>query len=220
MTDCETMQAEFSEEHGWTRESTRDLIKQLIGIIRERAILSFGSSVLVEDFKDVFPDEQGESLQYLCFQHCIAQLAEWAALYRPRETIAFIFDQNKDFAPTAHRLFDQLRNLPDWQNADLLGTLAFQSRKTFVGLQAADVIAYESYKYANNERFRRELPVRKSLSKIVSTGKYNLFRWTKPYLNRLRDEIGQLNAVTLSAYLDTKIKETWGNPPVSPEPDV
>jgi hypothetical protein len=213
MTDCESMHGEFSEGKGWNRDTTRELIRTLISIIRGRGILSFGSSVLVEDFKEIFPDERETSLQYLCFQHCIAQLAEWASMYH--ETVSFVFDQNKDFAPTAHRLFDQLRAVTQWKHADLLGTLVFQSRTTFIGLQVADLIAYESYKYAHNERFRADLPMRKSLNKIVASGKYNLFRWTKPYLIRLRDDIRDLNQQSVIGYLDTKIKETWmGGVPV------
>lgn len=189
MTDCLAGRDEFAE---WPVTKRNDLVRRLIGVINEVEIFGFHSAIQVQDFKEVFPSDEPHALYFLCFQECVNQIALWASEFS--EKVAFVFDEEKEFKYMAHRLFDHLKGLqtqPGWEAMQWLGTLAFESRKEFRPLQAADINAYTGFRVA-------ELWWVDQLNK-----KQRLFgkMWDRIALTELREELVQAKAAGIIPYV-------------------
>ena len=78
---------------------------------------------------------------------------------RPGLHVHYVFDLNKQFKHHALQLFALLKNDPNLICRHQLGALDFEIGEVAVGLQAADLFAYQSYKFAK-ERIRRKHPHR------------------------------------------------------------
>ncbi len=198
MTDCLAGWGDFSN---WSESARNDLLVRLIGVINSVEIFGFQSAVSVQDFKAVFPNEQKGALYFFCFQECVGQAATWASEFS--EHVAVIFDDEKDFKYRAHRLFDHLKRLkdrPGWEAMQWLGTVAFESRKRFRPLQAADIIAYTGYRLVNEISLRTQAELW-WVSQLNQ--KQRLFGelWERDDLERLKRELVESKAAGLIPYV-------------------
>lgn len=68
-----------------------------------------------------------------------------------REHVSFVFDKQNNFSAEALRLFKDLQGQSSWLNRHRAGEIAFNSKRDFVPLQAADILAFECYKHLKNK---------------------------------------------------------------------
>jgi hypothetical protein len=183
MNECETFHGEFE---GWDVSKKQSLITDLTGIIRDSKLYGFGSSVDIPTFHSVFPDEPKDALYFLCFRHVICQMSFWGT--EAGQRVAFVFDRQQEFAQRAHRLFDRLRKSPAKFGASL-GSLAFEDRRKFVALQAADLVAYETFKIQHHTEHDTARSPRRSLLALRRTGRFFIRHWDRAVLEGLRREM-------------------------------
>jgi len=86
----------------------------------------------------------------ICFQRVVEVLLEKMESAPPDTRLA-LFHENNDFTGEAQKCWDQWLKPHDKYNR--LISLTFGGKKDFVPLQAADALAYESYKALNNYRY-------------------------------------------------------------------
>ena len=161
--DCEAGRGSFE---GWPREKRFGLYRHLAELIATSPLLGEGCAVFLPEFYGVFP-ETGKASPYLfCFQDVVTEFYFLGDLVIPKEDVAFVFDRNQDYAYNATFLYDLLARRSvggpvvrcsgdtfapkEWPLGVKLDAIAFQSKERSPGLQAADMIARETYKFIDN----------------------------------------------------------------------
>lgn len=146
MADC-VPQGKNPPYQGWSRDKCDEFRKDLIDIANRHTLGGFGGLVIVEEYDSILPEnikcKRGYKHPYhFCFHILIdILLPEVEKLGRPAgEQIAFVFDQQQQFADGAKELFENIKSLRDRHN--LLGSLTFGSSKQHLPLQAADLLVY------------------------------------------------------------------------------
>jgi hypothetical protein len=197
MAECECNAGAFSVESGWTKTQCTQLITDHVTAITRCELYGFGCGVSIEDFKETFPTESAEAMHLLCFRHCLSKLASWAT-----EPVGFVFDQNKAFQLTAHKLYDRVVEISrgsDW--GDRLRAIAFGSRRDFTPLQAADLLAYECFKKIRNIRYHPKVRERKSMARLAATKRVGFVNYGSEALKTVKQSMNQRGDKDLFDYL-------------------
>jgi hypothetical protein len=89
---------------------------------------------------------------FTAFQHGVEMIADYPTVKRlpPEEVITFIFDQNHEYQGRAEPLYHQLRITPHLSYSARLGGCGFLDRRKVKPLQAADLLAYESFRHMSD----------------------------------------------------------------------
>jgi hypothetical protein len=97
---------------------------------------------------------QLDSRYGLCFRYCLSLIPTFAKeRFGERElNINFVLESGHNNAGDAVRIFNRVKNqrMPNKEEQEIvkmLGTIAFDDKKAFPGLQAADVAAYSAYQH-------------------------------------------------------------------------
>ncbi len=148
---------------GWSRKKRREFMEELLGVIGCTEIYPFASGVLRSEWMRLTVRERkilcggkppnlasvSANPIFLPFQQCVARSAIYC---KPGIRIHFVFDDDKKTSAWAPSCYQQLKALvteeghPEIEN--ILGDLTFADSKIAMPLQAADLLAYEAYKYA------------------------------------------------------------------------
>jgi len=173
MTDCETGQGEFRDEYGWSHETRKHLIIDLIDIICGQIIGLFAVGLPIKEYKALDPltpdgTRLGYSQYHFIFQAAIAYLAGELddGDFPQHETVAFFFDRNSPYEAWANKLHNLLQN-SDHSWSRRIGPLTFQSKEKMRLLQVADLGVYEGMKYITNSVYN-EGRTRKSFEKLAA----------------------------------------------------
>lgn len=202
-TDCECGYGQFSD---WPRSKRDSLMSTLCDLIKTYDLGAFGSAVSVSEYRAVFPDASEYDPYLLCLGLCFANVAEIthvsnrlierSGLPMGPAGVRFWVEENRDTAARATQIYHDIKAVPSWPPAILMEEIAHLG-KTIVGLQAADLIAREVFKFYDNAGIR---PVRKpvlSLSQNVT-----FFCWTLEHLARfaeLQSDSGYASAIVAFA---------------------
>ncbi len=175
MTDLNNKRGEFT---GWAPDRERGLLIRAHKVINRRTIRGVAVTVDVDAYARVMDSQAarffGGSYGF-CVFNCLLQLRHDMRRWMPRQfrfrhPVACVVEKGTDWG---HEIVDVMRNIsthhPVSQDLQIIG-YAFACKIDRPGLQAGDVIAYESNKHWYNQYFeaRRKLDIRRSL--------LNLFR--------------------------------------------
>jgi len=146
-TDLENLQKEFK---GWTaarrdqaRRKAHKIIKKwaLAGVAVGFPFDLYERTIHTPELRKRFAKPYA-----LCTMRCIITLSEWASEEGYREPIDYVFDrgdEGKGQVLDAFRVSDR--------DKYLLGSCRFEDKKKFVPLQAANVLAYEVYRFTTEQ---------------------------------------------------------------------
>jgi hypothetical protein len=199
-TDLESTGGDFK---GWDHQECKGYIRKMVESIVDPYLLGCNSSVDVQAFRRIFPHDKDDAMYFLCFQSCIVQMAEWGE--ELGEPVAFVFDDRPDLIARASRLYTRMKSEVDWDNRSRLGTLSFSSRSLYLGLQAADLIAYEAYKLLDYSP--KSGRIRGSIQSISKTGRLQGRYWDEERLIELREDVIRSRAGTVDSLLENELKE-------------
>jgi hypothetical protein len=168
--DCSSCKGDFA---GWSVAEQIDFSKKLIAIIKYGMTTVMAYSMPLEDFVAVYPEYSehpekgmhGLLLKYMMTQliHDIEKQAEGAPL-KPYK-IAFIHDRS-DRDGDMLAAFNQMKDDETFKGRDHFATIASMGWEDCVPLQAADLLAYETFKDASNRIAPNPRPRRKSLESL------------------------------------------------------
>ncbi|MGH9830475.1 MAG: DUF3800 domain-containing protein [Blastocatellia bacterium] len=94
---------------------------------------------------------------FLCLQHCFVDACHSADGLPPSERVSFLFERQDHFKAGAEAAFELFRVDERWPNKDRMGDIAFSHRADIPGIQAADLLAHESFKHLDNRLFHSEI---------------------------------------------------------------
>ncbi len=151
MTDFENRKGQFA---GWDNRKRTSFITDLAAIVKNSIQWGIVHSLVIRDWNAVvdpnFADEYERKRGPYIFllQSCLEDMVKNVKL-PASEKIACVFDQNNFIAGAVLTHFTLLKSAQKWDH--LLGSLVFDNKARIVPLQAADMLAYESFKHITNQ---------------------------------------------------------------------
>jgi hypothetical protein len=126
----------------WDDAKHEGFLDSLIETARRRVTLAVGGVLVLKDYNEVVPANLRRQRHHpydFCFQLLIDMLLSPLENILPQgQQVAFIFDQQNEFAPRALTAYQEIKGLRDRNNR--LGSIQFRSRIGCPPLQAADML--------------------------------------------------------------------------------
>lgn len=177
-----------AEFRGMEEATRQALLGRLLDIISRRAQFGFASVVHVREFEEVFAgvlrSEIGSPYN-LCCLTCAVQIGEWAKANYQIEPIGYFFDSGHK---NAREVFDTLiaqKNDPTLTEYRI-GPITFESDTVLVPLQAADLAAYEIWKWLDEHFAAKKRHGRYPLQEIIKVP-WKIREFDREILLELRD---------------------------------
>lgn len=175
MADFVAKQEQFKGPE-WQDQTKRDrTVHALVNLIKTRAQFGFAAVVEKSAYDDVIVNGEhrqrfGDNHYAFCIRICTAMVDRWRAQYHHGEPIQYIFDRLSKGKGDIDAMFGILVSGGDAamkQYGIYKDCWSFQDKAQVSQLQAADIWAWENYKYAVGSFFPKQKgapskPVRKS----------------------------------------------------------
>jgi Protein of unknown function (DUF3800) len=149
--DLENLVGEFAD---WNPDRRTAFVKKAHAIIKRCTYAPLGVAIVKKDFEDSFPSNSTARKFgfYGWGAHgCVATLGEWCRKYNKREPIHIVFESGTKGQEQVNRTLKILAEQPDTRHLDACRFTWTFADKSILPLQAADVVAYEFYKFIKNE---------------------------------------------------------------------
>ena len=172
MTDFEHS---IGDLKGWDKTKKDSFAAQLAGVLKTTFKLGTSHSMSVEIWNKVIapsmetPYKKKRGPYIFLLQSCLEQLVEYGKDLPSGERIACIFDENKLVSDAAKGHYTLLKEVRGWNN--ILEGSVFESKRNFIPLQAADILAYEGYKDLVNIIAGQPRPRRKLLVNLMRSNR-------------------------------------------------
>ena len=145
MKDLIPLQGEY-RTLGWDTAKRDQVIRDFVGVIRYSELIGFGVAVDAVAWREARKrSPKSFNAQMFCFARLFRLVVERMKKSAPREWLNVHFDSNPEFGAQRLKLFDEIRRT-DRDAAWLLSSITFADMKTYLPLQAADMLAWESRK--------------------------------------------------------------------------
>jgi len=169
-TDLANSQEQFN---GWDDSKKRSFIAELARVMGGYAKTAIVGLIVLNDYS-IVPEWARKTAAFgneynFCFQMCVGLTMNWIDGLNPPmpngDQVAFTFDQRPKGEAITRDAYFYIKKSRDPN--DRMGTLAFADKKRVLPLQAADFVAYESYKHIDNQERKSGRPPRGSLIVLV-----------------------------------------------------
>jgi hypothetical protein len=165
---------EFENRQGyyraWDEQRRHSVLRDLFGIIQRNTIIPIASSLKLEDARFLDDYQPPNSPYTFCVQECMKKVGQWAWACGYSGNVAYVFEHGAGYGNE----LDQLRKIiaaDETRKRRLcFGSWVFGDKKEILPLQAADILAYESYKemLSGVVPDERQRPTRTSLRLLLS----------------------------------------------------
>ncbi len=156
---------------GWDAIRRRQLFEKLVRLIVRDVPFRTWTAIAMDDYFSLYPESDrkkaAERLYTICAPACASRIRYLLDGREDVDVIPYVFEQGGRGGPRAAGMF---RTLID-SGASLIygmGALAVDDRRRMPPLQAADIHAYEVYKYFSDQLQRTGRPTRKSFQALMS----------------------------------------------------
>jgi hypothetical protein len=213
-TECECGHGQFAD---WPKMKRDALMAELCYLIKTYDLGAFGAAVSVSDYRAVFPDAEEHDPYLLCLGLCFANMAEITEISNRLVKqfdiplgptgVRFWVEENRDTAAKATQIYHDIKAVASWPPASRMEEIAHLG-KSIVGLQAADLIAREVFKFYDNAGVR---PVRKPV--LALSQHVTFFCWETEHLTRFAElKAATSYAAAIVAFARSLSLTNTGNP--------
>ena len=157
------------EFRGMSESDRQGLIGRLLDVIRRQVQFGFATVVHIKDYNSVFQGMErveAGSAYALCCLSCAFQVGEWAKLNDQAEPVGFFFDDGNPRAGEALTALLAQKKDPTLSEYKI-GGIAFDDDERLVPLQAADLAAYEIWKWLDEHFAEKKRHGRFPLQQLV-----------------------------------------------------
>lgn len=164
-TDCERKRREFKEVPDPMRHA---LQIQLATRLAARRLVVVGGSVYREDWESASPDLRrayGDDPYYFCFILVLQQLNELSIKHADGAPISMVFAEQQMYEKTAAQIYEFVKGT---QNYSHLGSMTIMKPKCLFQLQAADLVAYETYQELFHQLARADASPKRAPLRIIA----------------------------------------------------
>ncbi len=163
MTDYESRKAHPYRD--WDDKKHLSFIKRAIDTINEHVVVGISYSIYLPSYEKIMSGE-GEAFEDplpFCMVGCVREVEHWARFQK--EPISYVLDQQQEGRGRIMDCMDTIQK--SLHTPRFEGTWTFGDRRLILPLQAADIIAYESWKHWYNTRAAEtKRDTRKSLRRL------------------------------------------------------
>jgi hypothetical protein len=153
---------------GWKQEQKDNLILHLINIIMRRVKWRVWTAVVMEDYRNYFRGDTTEEYPFSFGAFgCASRLRHLATQISNNYLIPYAFEHG---GKGSHNAFDSFNNLLKKGDGNFyrMMSLTVSNSTELLPLQAADLHAYEVYKYFSDQLNATGRPIRKSFERLLS----------------------------------------------------
>jgi len=180
---------EFESWRGTSK--SKDFVVPLLNIIKHRKMVGFSFAMLLDDYRNytspVAKDKLG-SPYICCFKHCIAMAAQLMHSMPPEDKFAVIIDRNSE-ENDAVKMFYRIKDDPTVPYRHRLATCVPGSWQEYVPLQAADMIAYDTFKLLDDTHVHGKSKWRKSLEALYASAQLHGKFFDKDSFESIKEKI-------------------------------
>ncbi len=164
MADLESPYGKFKD---WKQDRKEILLIRLVDLIilHTEPYLAYGCVIKKNEFETIkgqYPEIRISAYQ-LAGELFAASVHKWASNFPEIEGYSLCFDRGQ-------KLLNQTLPIADEQK--IYGTIKKGDKSSMPPLQAADFLAYETYKYVLNLMAGQPRPIRKSFERLLKNEKY------------------------------------------------
>lgn len=189
-TDCQSGYGVY-KKLGMTKEERDLLYKDLVHLIVQSPLRGFGTAMDVGAYKTIFDGTPRNTPYIRCFMDVITFAAALTQSY-PGHDVEFIFDMNLGVQYNATELYYIYCEYWKCDLRNRLGTISFGLSKNSVGLQVADLWAYEIMKQWDNTCYNSDkLPMRKSMEALYDSARFTFFGYNNDYFEKHKTNVEQ-----------------------------
>lgn len=197
----------FGDFRGWSEMRRFDLVRAMIDVLNGIDVKGFHTSILLKDFREIFPADDSEALYFMCFQECFNRAAIWAN--ELDDKVACFFDLHNDLEYRACRIFKHVQGLadrPGWEVAKRLVSITYGSRRQYTPLQSADLIASTGTKLLMELTDRGNSRASWWLGQMNVRNNLHRELWDADSLSALREEVRMSKEAGLIPFV---VKKKW-----------
>ncbi len=216
-TDCETGHGQFEN---WPKPKRDALMADLCELVKSFDLGAFGSAVSVPDYLKLFPEADLYDPYLLCLSMCFANVAEITELSNrviaenriplPAMNVHYWVEENPVTAGRETQIYHDIKAVKLWSSACRMQDMAHLGKQV-IGLQAADLIAREVFKFYDNAGVR---PVRKP---VLSLAKHVTFhRWSADNLAAYAELTKKTNHATAVVSFARELSTLTKDNPIQP----
>jgi Protein of unknown function (DUF3800) len=157
------------EYSGWTEENRVKFMQRAVGIIKNTVNAGVSCGVNAMAFKELAIRLPLRPYAF-CAMGCFKHLERWASDNSHRDPIVCVFESGAPGRGEVSNMVQELMSAEDGERLSFRISFRFETKKQFLPLQAADILAYECYKEALSGHIRGEVRgPRKSLVELGPT---------------------------------------------------
>jgi len=160
------------EFEGWGKDQQDAYSKNLLKILRDqnKKLYAIACGLLARDYEEVISAEGREKFgapYVVCFKTVIGMIAQELEIrnFEPDDKFAVVFDHGDHDVETVDA-FLRMKYHPDYRFGHRLASCTPGDWKEYIQLQAADLIAYETFKMLHGFNKTGTLKARKSLESM------------------------------------------------------
>lgn len=184
----------------WTKEESRLFSQKLLGIIQRRNAAAISCGIRIDDFFEVFTENNRKTdmgvVYSLCMKQVMVELAH--ALDEMPDHRIFIVHDAGNWDVEALQSYNSMVNDQRWQSRHRFVGITPGKWQDHVGLQASDLIAYETFKHLDNKLFRNTAQVRHALRSLLPSLPLYAKYWDKPVLSEFKKLVDEAAATATS----------------------
>ncbi|HTA22238.1 MAG TPA: DUF3800 domain-containing protein [Terriglobales bacterium] len=159
------------EFKNWSKDDSKLLTGKLLEIIQRRNLVAISCGIRIDDFFEVFNENNPKTdtgvVYALCMKQVMIELGH-ALDELPDHKILIIHDHG-NWDNEALQAYNSMVDDPRWQSRDRFAGITPGRWEHIIGLQAADLIAYETFKHLDNRLFVKGAQVRYALRTMLSS---------------------------------------------------
>jgi hypothetical protein len=180
------MNAKDNEFAGWQAARMLRFTQKLLDIVGHSGMTAVTCGIDLSAFLSIFPDRDPRDygVAYgMCMKQIMMLLAEAMEAWEPEYRVVLVHDHG-DWDKLAYDGFYQLVDDPDWPYRNRFVSITPLSSYADIGLQTADLIAYEAMRWLDDNLWTGE-DMRKPLTELLKkTDDIYGFYFSRDYLKK------------------------------------
>lgn len=170
------MNCKGGQYKNWDKAMCLQFSKKLIHMLSKRKMGALAVACDMNAIREVFPKGDETELKRrtytLCFKALMVDLAHVMQSYFPGDIVVLIHDRNWSAETLAayNLMIEEANKTPDrvWGKRELFGGLFVKTGQEAIGLQAADMIAYETFKGVKAKTNSPEVAMRGAVKEMMN----------------------------------------------------
>jgi hypothetical protein len=155
-------------EH-WSKEMSAEFCGKLVNLIKRRMMGIIAIGVDMDALREIFPDgpeDRRQNAYGLCIQQVMESIGHVMRNYFPEDQVMVVHDHG-DWDKHALGAFNTMVDDPRWDSRKYFHSLTSMTSTQSIGLQSADLIAYEAFKLIHKRLVKDVVELRWALQQFA-----------------------------------------------------